>query len=80
VQEGTVAVNSASGDVEVGVRRGARAYLDCSTVSGDARSDLEPMDDEPEDGAAEDGGPFVEIRARTMSGDIRITRAQEVRA
>ncbi|HEX7082622.1 MAG TPA: DUF4097 family beta strand repeat-containing protein [Gaiellaceae bacterium] len=75
VQEGTVTVNSASGDVEVGVRRGARAYLDCSTVSGDARSELEPTDDEP------DGdGPFVEIRARTMSGDIRITRAQEVRA
>lgn len=75
VQEGRVNVNSASGDIAVGVRRGVRAYLDCTTVSGDARSDLDLSSDEP------DGdGPLVEIRARTMSGDIRVTRAQEVHA
>jgi hypothetical protein len=68
-------VNSASGDVAIGVRRGSRAHLDCTTVSGDARSELELSGDEP-DGE----GPFVEIRARTVSGDIRITRAQEVHA
>ena len=62
-------------DVAIGVRRGSRAHLDCTTVSGDARSELELSGDEP------DGdGPFVEIRARTVSGDIRITRAQEVHA
>lgn len=75
VQAGQVSVNSASGDVAIGVRRGSRAHLDCTTVSGDARSELELSGDEP------DGdGPFVEIRARTVSGDIRITRAQEVHA
>jgi hypothetical protein len=75
VQSGQVSVNSASGDVAIAVRRGSRAHLDCTTVSGDARSELELSGDEP------DGdGPFVEIRARTVSGDIRITRAQEVHA
>jgi hypothetical protein len=75
VQSGQVSANSASGDVAIGVRRGSRAHLDCTTVSGDARSELELSGDEP------DGdGPFVEIRARTVSGDIRITRAQEVHA
>jgi hypothetical protein len=75
VQSGQVSVNSASGDVAIAVRRGSRAHLDCTTVSGDARSELELSGGEP------DGdGPFVEIRARTVSGDIRITRAQEVHA
>jgi hypothetical protein len=75
VADGRVSVNSASGDVHVGVRRGCRAFLDCTTVSGDARSDL--AGDET---AAEGDGPLVEIRARTVSGDITVTRAQEVHA
>jgi hypothetical protein len=75
VQAGSVSVNSASGDVFVGVARGARAHLDCTTVSGDASSELDLSGDEP---GGE--GPFVEIRARTVSGDIRIARAQEVHA
>jgi len=70
VMRGRVAANSVSGDVTVAVRRGSRAYLDCSTVSGDTTSDLELEADEP------DGdGPLVDIRAKTVSGDIRITRA-----
>jgi DUF4097 and DUF4098 domain-containing protein YvlB len=76
VVAGQVSVNSASGDVEVGVRRGSRVYLDCTTVSGDARSEL----DVSSDGEPAGNEPFVEIRARTVSGDIRITRAQEVHA
>jgi hypothetical protein len=75
VQSGAVSVNSASGDVFVGVSRGTRAHLDCTTVSGDASSELDLSGDEP---GGE--GPFVEIRARTVSGDIRIARAQEVHA
>ncbi len=75
VRSGKVSVNSASGDVAVGVSRGARAHLDCTTVSGDASSELDLSGDEPGG-----DGPFVEIRARTVSGDIRITRAQEVHA
>jgi hypothetical protein len=70
VVAGEVSVNSASGDVTIGVRRGSRAYLDCSTVSGDARSELDPAGDD-------DAGnqPLVQVRARTVSGDIVITRA-----
>lgn len=75
VADGRIAVNSASGDVEVAVKRGTRALLDCTTVSGDARSELDG-----DYSAAEGEGPLVEIRARTVSGDIRITRAQEVHA
>jgi DUF4097 and DUF4098 domain-containing protein YvlB len=70
VTTGEVAVNSASGDVSVGVRRGSQVYLDCSTVSGDAHSELGPTGDTP----AGDG-PMVHLKARTVSGDISITRA-----
>lgn len=70
VMTGEVAVNSASGDVSVGVRRGSQVYLDCSTVSGDARSELGPTGNEPTG-----NGPLVHLKARTVSGDIHITRA-----
>lgn len=70
VTVGDVTINSASGDVSVGVRRGSQVYLDCSTVSGDARSELGPTGDGP---LGE--GPLVQVKARTVSGDIEITRA-----
>jgi hypothetical protein len=81
VMQGVVAVHSVSGDLTIGVRRGSSAHLDCTTVSGDSTSELE-LSSEPPTGA----GPLVEIRAKTVSGDIRITRApapvstQEVQA
>jgi hypothetical protein len=62
--------HSVSGDVTIGVRRGSKVYLDCNTVSGDTTSELELTSDAP----AGDG-PLVEIRAKTVSGDITITRA-----
>jgi len=70
VMQGVVAAHSVSGDVTIAVRRGSRAFLDCTTVSGDTVSELELTSDAP----AGDG-PLVEIRAKTVSGDIRITRA-----
>ncbi len=70
VMTGHLAAHSVSGDVRVGVRRGSRVFLDCNTVSGETRSELEPTPD-----AATGEGPLVEIRAKTVSGDIRITRA-----
>jgi DUF4097 and DUF4098 domain-containing protein YvlB len=72
VTTGEVAANSASGDVSIGVRRGTQVYLDCSTVSGDASSDLGPTGDMPAG-----NGPLVHLKARTVSGDIHITRAGE---
>ncbi len=70
VMTGRLAAHSVSGDVHVGVRRGSRVHLDCNTVSGDTSSDLELTPD-----AATGPGPLVEIRAKTVSGDIKITRA-----
>ena len=70
VYAGNVSAHSVSGDVRIGVRRGSKVFLDCNTVSGDTSSELEMSPDAP----ATDG-PLVEIRAKTVSGDIRITRA-----
>jgi len=70
VVRGQVNAQSVSGDVTVGVRRGSTAYLDCNTLSGDTSSDLDLQGDAPAD-----GGPLVEVRVKTVSGDIRITRA-----
>ena len=70
VMQGNVSAHSVSGDVAIGVRRGSKVFLDCNTVSGDTSSELELSTDAP----AGDG-PLVEIRAKTVSGDIRITRA-----
>jgi DUF4097 and DUF4098 domain-containing protein YvlB len=81
VMQGVVAAHSVSGDVTIAVRRGSRAFLDCTTVSGDTTSELELQTEAPLG-----DGPLVEIRAKTVSGDIRITRApapattQEVQA
>jgi hypothetical protein len=70
VMRGTVSAQSVSGDVQIAVRRGSKVYLDCTTVSGDTSSELDVSSDAP----AGDG-PLVEIRARTVSGDISIRRA-----
>jgi len=70
VMRGEVHAQSVSGDVTVAVRRGSKVYLDCNTVSGDTSSELELLGDEPTG-----DGPLVEVRAKTVSGDIRITRA-----
>jgi DUF4097 and DUF4098 domain-containing protein YvlB len=70
VMRGNVSANSVSGDVSIGVRRGSRVYLDCNTLSGDTSSELDLSTEVP----AGDG-PLVEIKAKTVSGDITITRA-----
>jgi DUF4097 and DUF4098 domain-containing protein YvlB len=70
VMRGTISAHSVSGDVHIGVRRGSKVFLDCTTVSGDTSSELEVSSDAP----AGDG-PLAEIRAKTVSGDIQITRA-----
>jgi len=70
VVQGNVGAHSVSGDIVIGVRKGSRAWLDCNTVSGDTSSELEVTPNAP-DGE----GPLVEIRSKTVSGDIRITRA-----
>jgi DUF4097 and DUF4098 domain-containing protein YvlB len=69
VMRGRVTAQAVSGDIVIAVRRGSKAHLDCSTVSGDTASELDSID------APSGDGPLVDIRAKTVSGDIRITRA-----
>lgn len=70
VAEGEVRIQSASGDVQVGVAKGSRLWVDAHTLSGDTASELELESGEVQD----DDGPLVELRARSMSGDIEIRR------
>ena len=71
IAEGSVDVKSASGDVRVGISQGSRLHVDARSLSGDTTSEIEI-------GSAEvaSGGPLVEVKGTTMSGDIRIVRAR----
>jgi Putative adhesin len=69
--KGSAELKSVSGDMLVGIRRGSRVWMDVKTITGDARSELEPAD-----GDESDPGPLVELRATAMSGDIKIVRAE----
>jgi hypothetical protein len=66
VVRGHVEVSTASGDVVVGVAPGAGVYLDLASASGSVSSQL--------DEAEPSGDVALEVRCRTASGDIRITR------
>lgn len=68
---GDVEAKTASGRVDVGVPEGTAVLLDCSSVSGKCRSGLTPSD-APSDGDEQ----RLQIRARTVSGNIDITRSK----
>lgn len=70
VTRGEVALQSASGDIEVGIARGSSVYVDAHSASGDMVSELDLADEAP---GGE--GPSVELRATTMSGEVRVVRA-----
>jgi hypothetical protein len=72
VVSGAIELNSASGDVEVAVVPGTGVYLELSSLTGAVTSDLDEVESAEATGPA---GPTVEIRARTLSGDIHVTRA-----
>jgi Putative adhesin len=77
VMAGAVEAHTVSGDVLVGVRRGSRVYVDATTVSGSTTSELD-LSEAPEDnGGATEGeeAPMVELRLKTVSGDVSIVRA-----
>ena len=70
VSGGDVRLQSVSGDVLVGVAPGLRVWIDAASISGSMSSDLAMGETEPP--AA---GPSVEIRAKTVSGDVRVSRS-----
>jgi DUF4097 and DUF4098 domain-containing protein YvlB len=63
---GSLKVKGVSGDVRVGVPAGVPVWTDVSCVSGRVSSSLESV------GQPEEGQDFLEIRATTVSGDIRL--------
>ncbi|MGH3071744.1 MAG: DUF4097 family beta strand repeat-containing protein [Gaiellaceae bacterium] len=69
---GEVALKAVSGDVAVAMRRGLRVRLDVNSVSGSIGSELEVSDAAPSS-----DGPEASLRVRTVSGDVKISRAAE---
>jgi DUF4097 and DUF4098 domain-containing protein YvlB len=65
---GRLSAKGASGDVRVGVPAGVPVWTDISTVSGRIRSGLQGV------GEPEEGADHVELRAKTVSGDIVLTQ------
>jgi DUF4097 and DUF4098 domain-containing protein YvlB len=70
VAQGSVDLKSASGDVTIGIKQGSRLWIDARSMSGDTSSELEIVGAE-----TSSEGPLVELRATSMSGDIRVVRA-----
>jgi len=70
VISGAIVLETAAGELEVGIREGTAAWLDLSSRYGRVRNSLDGADSpEPSDAT-------VEIRARTSYGDIKIGRAR----
>ncbi|AHH95030.1 DUF4097 family beta strand repeat-containing protein [Kutzneria albida] len=69
VVRGSIALVTACGELEVGVREGSAAWLDLSSQFGAVHNDLDTADGP---GSAEQ---TVEVRARTSYGDILIRRS-----
>jgi hypothetical protein len=70
VVKGAVALQSVSGDLTVGLRSGSKLFVNARSTSGKTTSELEVRDEPPAN-----GGPLVELQAKSVSGDIRIVRA-----
>lgn len=65
---GRLTAKGASGDVHVGIPAGVPVWTDLSTVSGEIRSNLDGV------GQPEEGADHVELRAKSVSGDIVLTQ------
>jgi len=63
---GELHANNVSGDIRVGVPAGIPVWTDVSTVTGSVRSSLHGA------GQPEEGQDFIELRAKTVSGDISL--------
>jgi len=63
-ERGAVTAKNASGDIRIGIPAGVPVWTDVSSVTGQIGSDLEGA------GQPEQGQDYVEVRAKTVSGDI----------
>ena len=71
VVNGAIVLETAAGELEVGIREGTAAWLDVSSHYGRVRNSLD------EAGSPEQSEATVEIRARTSYGDIKIHRSNQ---
>jgi DUF4097 and DUF4098 domain-containing protein YvlB len=74
---GEVTFETVSGDLCLGVARGTAVAVEVNTLSGELSSEIELDGDEfaSPDGPGEAGYPLLNLRARSVSGDVRIMRA-----
>jgi hypothetical protein len=70
VRRGEVRVQSVSGDATIAVTRGARVWMDMSSLSGDTSSELDASD------GGSTGEADLRVRANSTSGDIKLRRSQ----
>ena len=70
VVTGAIVLETAAGELEVGIREGTAAWLDVSSQYGRVRNSLGEAD------SPESSDATVEVRARTSYGDIKIHRAR----
>jgi DUF4097 and DUF4098 domain-containing protein YvlB len=73
---GRAQLDTVTGDLTVGIARGAVVAVDAETVSGTLDSEIDLDAERPLDPDGTDGPP-VALRARTVSGDLRVRRAEE---
>lgn len=69
VTAGTIVADTAYGEISVGIRQGAAAWLDVGTDYGSVRNTLDPSE------APEQSEATVDVRARTSYGDVVISRS-----
>jgi DUF4097 and DUF4098 domain-containing protein YvlB len=65
---GKITAKNVSGDVRVGIPAGTPVWTDVNSVTGSVASDLESV------GKPADGQDYVELRATTVSGDVRLVQ------
>jgi|tagenome__1003787_1003787.scaffolds.fasta_scaffold20948398_4 DUF4097 and DUF4098 domain-containing protein YvlB len=71
-RRGQARLNNVSGDIRLAIPPGTPVWTDISTVTGHLRSDLAST------GAPADGQDHIELRARTVSGDIDLENSKEM--
>lgn len=64
ISRGQAQLKNASGDIRLGIPEGTPVWTDISSTTGRVRSNLTPT------GAPAEGQDYVEVRAKTVTGDV----------
>jgi DUF4097 and DUF4098 domain-containing protein YvlB len=69
VARGSAIIETAAGELDIGIREGTAAWIDANTRFGRIHNSLSPADD------PDQSSETVQVRARTAFGDVLITRS-----